>query len=74
MIMIEFQVNDMTCGHCVGAITQALAAVDASAQVEIDLPTHRVRINGSDQAQKLGEAIREAGYTPVLIGITQNSR
>jgi len=67
MIMIEFQVNDMTCGHCVGAITQALAAVDASAQVEIDLPTHRVRINGSDQAQKLGEAIREAGYSPVLI-------
>lgn len=65
--MIEFEVNDMTCGHCVNAITQAVAAVDASAKVEIDLPTHRVRISGSDQAQKLGDAIREAGYTPVLI-------
>ena len=66
-IMIEFQVDDMTCGHCVGAITQAIVAVDASAKVEIDLPTHRVRIHSSDQPQKLGEAIREAGYTPVLI-------
>lgn len=65
--MIEFQVKDMTCGHCVGAITQAVAEIDASAKVEIDLPTHRVRIHGSDQAQQLGEAIREAGYTPVLI-------
>lgn len=65
--MIEFEVNDMTCGHCVNAITQAVAAVDASVKVEIDLPTHRVRISGSDQAQRLAEAIREAGYTPVLI-------
>ena len=65
--MIEFQVNDMTCGHCVGAITEAVATVDPLAEVEIDLPTHRVRIKGSDQAQKMGEAIRGAGYTPVLI-------
>jgi copper chaperone len=63
--MIEFQVNDMTCGHCVGAITQAIAAVDAAAKVEVDLPTHRVRISGCDQTQKMAEAIREAGYTPV---------
>ena len=65
--MIEFQVNDMTCGHCVGAITQAVVTVDASAKVEIDLPTHRVRISGSDQVQKMAEAIREAGYTPVPV-------
>ena len=65
--MIEFQVNDMTCGHCVGAITRGVAAVDASAKVEIDLPTHRVRIHGSDQAQKFALAITEAGYTPTLI-------
>lgn len=63
--MIEFQVNDMTCGHCVGAITQAIAAVDAAAKVEVDLPAHRVRISGSDRTQQMAEAIREAGYTPV---------
>ena len=65
--MIEFQVNDMTCGHCVGVITQAVAAVDAAATVEIDIPTHRVRIHGSDQQQTIRAAIIEAGYTPVLI-------
>ena len=65
--MIEFQVNDMTCGHCVGAITQAVAAVDISAKVETDLPTHRVRIHGSDQPQAIRAAIIEAGYTPVLV-------
>ena len=64
--MIEFEVNDMTCGHCVGAITQAIAAVDASAKVEIDLPTHRVRIDGHPNVEALRAAITEAGYTPVL--------
>lgn len=64
--MIEFQVNDMTCGHCVNAITQAIAAVDASAQVEIDLPAHRVRISGNDNVAAIQAAIVEAGYTPAL--------
>ena len=40
--MIEFQVNDMTCGHCAGVITKAVAEVDAAAKVEIDLATHRL--------------------------------
>ena len=62
--MIEFQVNDMTCGHCVGAINKAIADVDAAAKVEIDLPTHRVRITGAEEQAELEAAIREAGYTP----------
>ena len=65
--MIEFQVNDMTCGHCVGAITRAVAEVDAAAQVEIDLPTHRVRISGNDNVPAMQAAIVEAGYTPERI-------
>ena len=66
--MIEFQVNDMTCGHCVGAITKAIAEVDAAAQVEIDLPTHRVRITGTERRGEVEAAIREAGYTPQQVG------
>ena len=65
--MIEFQVNDMTCGHCVSAITKAVAEVDAAAKVDIDLPTHRVRIQGSDQVDAIRAAITEAGYTPTLL-------
>lgn len=65
--MIEFQVNDMTCGHCVATITRAVSGVDPSAKVDIDLPSHRVRINAAGDAQRFTEAIREAGYTPVPV-------
>lgn len=65
--MIEFQVNDMTCGHCVGAITEAVATVDPLADVEVDLQTHRVRVKGSDHADAIQSAIVEAGYTPVRV-------
>lgn len=64
--MIAFDVQDMSCGHCVNAITQAVKAADAEAQVEIDLAAHRVRIEpASASTEALAEAIREAGYTPV---------
>ncbi len=64
--MIVFNVNDMTCGHCVGAVTKALKAVDPAATVSVNLETKRVQIDstGSD-AQELKAAIAEAGYTPV---------
>ncbi|MEK8033139.1 heavy-metal-associated domain-containing protein [Ideonella sp. DXS29W] len=63
--MIAFQVNDMSCGHCVGAITQAVKGVDPGARIEVDLASHRVQIEpaGADGAA-LADAIREAGYTP----------
>ena len=64
--MIEFQVNDMTCNHCVGVITQTVASIAPMAKVEIDLPTHRVRIDGGDAAA-IEAALRQAGYTPLRI-------
>lgn len=63
--MIAFDVNDMSCGHCVGAITQAVKSVDPAAQVEVDLASHRVTIQTAQASeQALADAIREAGYTP----------
>jgi len=67
-MMITFEVKDMSCGHCVGSITQALMAVDAGARVQIDLATHRVQVEPTtSNAAQLGEAITEAGYTPVVV-------
>nr|WP_316639744.1 heavy-metal-associated domain-containing protein [uncultured Roseateles sp.] len=67
-MMITFEVNDMSCGHCVGAITKALQAADAGARVQIDLATHRVQVEpAAADAAQLGEAITEAGYTPVVV-------
>lgn len=66
--MIAFEVNDMTCGHCVSTITQALKATDRDAQVQIDLARHRVQVQpAAANAAVLAQAIREAGYTPVPV-------
>ena len=66
--MVTFEVKDMSCGHCVGAITQAVHAADRDATVEIDLDRHLVRIEpaGADAAA-LRAAIEQAGYTPVPV-------
>jgi copper chaperone len=66
--MISFQVNDMTCGHCASTITKAVKSADKDAKVSIDLARHRVEIEpASADRDELGEAIREAGYTPVPV-------
>jgi len=58
----------MTCGHCAGTITKAVAAADPKAVVQIDLPTHRVQIQpGTADASALARVIEEAGYTPVAL-------
>jgi copper chaperone len=64
--MIAFDIQDMTCGHCVATITRAVAAVDERAAVRFDLPAHRVEIESSTaSAQALSQSIQDAGYTPV---------
>lgn len=64
--MIDFEVSDMSCGHCVATITRALKAVDPQAEVDVDLSGHRVRVQASGVGvQALSDAIRDAGYTPV---------
>ena len=56
-----FSVPDMSCQHCVDAITKSVAAVDGVSQVDIDLDTKSVSVVGGSAAQTI-EAITEAGY------------
>ena len=51
--MVTFKVDDMTCGHCVSSITQAVRAIDPTARVTVDLAMHRVQIEPakSDKTQ-----------------------
>lgn len=65
--MITFDVQGMTCGHCIKAITQAVLAVDAAAKVQVDLPSQRVQIESVAGEAKLSQAIVQAGYSPVLL-------
>ena len=67
--MIAFEVNDMTCGHCVSTITKAVRAIDQKATVSVDLAAHRVEIEPTESnAQELSDAIKEAGYSPIAVG------
>ena len=64
--MISFQVNDMSCNHCVRSITQAVASLDANAELQFDLGQHQVHIAGaSADGAQLAAAIQAAGFTPV---------
>ncbi|MBU6258471.1 MAG: heavy-metal-associated domain-containing protein [Burkholderiales bacterium] len=66
--MIAFEVQDMTCGHCVASITKALQAADPLAVVEIDLGRHRVQVEpGRADAAALRVAMEDAGFTPVVL-------
>ena len=63
--MIEFTVNDMTCGHCASTITRAVKEVDAASKCEIDLGSKRVRISSDQPVEDFRAAIEGAGYTPI---------
>ena len=65
--MIELKVPDMTCGHCASTITKAVKELDASAQVEVSLPEHRVRVESKASKEALVRSIAEAGYTPEAV-------
>ena len=66
--MIAFEVQDMTCGHCVSAVTKAVLGVDPAAKVNVDLAAHRVEIQPDvADVAALGRAIREAGFTPAAL-------
>ena len=68
--MTTFEVKDMTCGHCVSAISKAVNAVAPGADIQIDLAAHRVTVGPSVvDAVKLRLAIMEAGYTPTAIEV-----
>lgn len=65
--MSTFTVEGMNCGHCTKAITQAIVALDANAQVQTDLNKKTVTVSGSPSNEQISHAITEAGYKVVAI-------
>lgn len=66
-----FYVDDMTCGHCERTVREALVEHFPDAVIDIDLGTHMVVVANmtADGDTKAAEAaIRDAGYSPVLMG------
>ena len=57
-----FQVQGMTCQHCVRAVEDAVQTLDAQAAVKVDLPAGRVEVQSAQPREALAAAITEAGY------------
>ena len=60
--MIELNVEGMSCGHCAGRVSKAIAGVDPAAKVEVDVAGKLARVTSTASAQELAEAVTEAGY------------
>lgn len=58
----QFNVPDMSCGHCVGTITKAVQQVAPGASVTTDLSAHRVTVDGAPDVDVVRKAIIDAGY------------
>ena len=64
--MIQFTVSDMSCNHCVGAITKAVQDAFPTAHLDFDLENHKVRVEDVPGADEVKAVIEAAGYTPKL--------
>jgi copper chaperone len=60
--MQVFNVEGMSCGHCVKAITQAVQDKDPAATVRVDLAAREVGVESALSAEQVIEAISEEGY------------
>lgn len=60
--MYQLQVENMSCGHCVGSVTKAVQGIDPAAQVQIDLASKSVKVESSAELGAISAAIVEAGY------------
>lgn len=59
---MEFEVKDMSCGHCVMSVTKAVKSVDSQAKVEVDLATKKVTVESGSDRKSIADALAEAGY------------
>ncbi|QJW85693.1 heavy-metal-associated domain-containing protein [Ramlibacter terrae] len=57
-----FPVQGMSCGHCVGAVTQAVKTLDPAADVKVDLASGKVEVQSERDPAAIAGAIEEEGY------------
>lgn len=62
---VTLRVPDMSCGHCVAAVSTAVGEVAGVSDVDVDLDTKRVEVEGEGlEVAAISKAIQGAGYEP----------
>ena len=67
--MPEFLVEGMSCAHCVNLVAEAIHRLDPVALVNVDLGSKHVRVHSDVDRFLLSQALTDAGYDPVPIGL-----
>lgn len=64
MTISTFNVEGMTCGHCVAAVTEELSKIDGVTRVDVDLGSGRVDVTADAPVGRavVEAAVDEAGY------------
>ena len=65
--MQVFNVQGMTCGHCVRAVTNAIKGEDPAADVQVDLAKGEVAVESQLPAEQIIGLIVEEGYTAKVV-------
>lgn len=60
--MYEFDIPNMTCGHCAGTVKKAIEQADPAASSIIDVAAKKARVETSASPETIAAAIVEAGY------------
>jgi copper chaperone len=58
----RFDVQGMSCSHCVRSVTDAVRRLDPAARVDVDLQQGKVAVESALAREPLREAIRDEGY------------
>ncbi len=63
MLPLLLNVPDITCDHCVAAITECVSSVPGVDTVDVDLALRTVSVTGRPDHAAVAAAIDDAGYT-----------
>lgn len=64
---MQFQVDNLSCQHCVRAVTEAIKARDAKATVAVDLVLKQVSVSSALPAESVIATLTEEGYPARLL-------
>lgn len=61
-----FNVQGMTCGHCVRAVTEAIKTQEPTAEVQVELASKQVKVQSSLSPEQIIGLINQEGYQAQL--------
>lgn len=68
MAILRYQIPDMSCDHCVRALTGAIQQLLPGTVVQADLASHILSVQGTDDAAAVERGIQAADYAYTRLG------